>query len=270
MEHLFSAPPAPGSCFERSRSRWSRKKLLHQLLGENRYTYNSTSVDQQNNAMADSMREKEDTTSEDFYELKKKIDEMNAKLKETCDELQDAESITSCLIKKERKMNGELNKAKRELIEGLREVTRSQSNIGVKQMGCLDQEVFLNACKLKGANGDTEIEAKRLCSPWQNEISGEDSGWYPFKVISIDGGGTKGEIINDDDGKLVALKEEWGIEAYNAVVRALAEYHEYNPARGPSVLELWNFSEDRKASIAEAVETLGEALEGNKGKYVST
>ncbi|KAL6635363.1 hypothetical protein ACP70R_028034 [Stipagrostis hirtigluma subsp. patula] len=33
VEQLFSAPPAPGSCFERSRSKWSRKKLLHQLLG---------------------------------------------------------------------------------------------------------------------------------------------------------------------------------------------------------------------------------------------
>ncbi|KAL6597796.1 hypothetical protein ACP70R_046601 [Stipagrostis hirtigluma subsp. patula] len=30
---FFLAPPAPGSCFERSRSRWSRKKLLHRLLG---------------------------------------------------------------------------------------------------------------------------------------------------------------------------------------------------------------------------------------------
>jgi hypothetical protein len=56
-----------------------------------------------------------------------------------------------------------------------------------------------------------------------------------------------------DDEKLIALKEEWGIEAYNSVVRALVEMIKYNPSARHPVPKLWNFKEDREASVSEAI-----------------
>uniref|UniRef100_A0A0A8YG12 Factor of DNA methylation 1-5/IDN2 domain-containing protein n=1 Tax=Arundo donax TaxID=35708 RepID=A0A0A8YG12_ARUDO len=73
----------------------------------------------------------------------------------------------------------------------------------------------------------------------------------------------------EDDAKLISLKEEWGIEAHNAIVRALIESNEYNPSGRSPVPQLWNFSEDRKATVAEAVKHLVN-WRTNMGKFVST
>ncbi|RCV41951.1 hypothetical protein SETIT_9G176000v2 [Setaria italica] len=181
------------------------------------------------------------TMSEVCSELKKMIDKMTMELKKRDDELQDAQFLNCHLIKEEREMHDNLSKAKRSLFKGLREIAGSLSVIGVKQMGQLDKEVFLNACKLKGAKD--HLEATRVCLQWQYEISRPE--WYPFKTTYTEGHAKA----------LVELK--------------LKEYNRYGHGRFP-VPVLWNFSESREASIAEAVVHLAKLWRANKGKYVST
>lgn len=61
------------------------------------------------------------------------------------------------------------------------------------------------------------------------------------------------EFIDDEDEKLKGLKEEMGVEVYEAVTTALKEINEYNPSGRYIVSELWNFVEGRKATLKEGV-----------------
>ncbi|GAB2287230.1 hypothetical protein Dimus_021612 [Dionaea muscipula] len=72
----------------------------------------------------------------------------------------------------------------------------------------------------------------------------------PFKIIEIDG--KIEEIIDEEDEKLEALKDEWGDEIYNEVIVALKELNEYNPSGRFVVPELWNYKEGRKATFKES------------------
>ncbi|RHN64917.1 putative XS domain-containing protein [Medicago truncatula] len=60
-------------------------------------------------------------------------------------------------------------------------------------------------------------------------------------------------VINEEDEKLKKLKQEWGDEIYSAVETALKEVNEYNPSGGYAVHELWNFKEQRKATLKEVI-----------------
>ncbi|KAL5538550.1 hypothetical protein UlMin_046350, partial [Ulmus minor] len=64
------------------------------------------------------------------------------------------------------------------------------------------------------------------------------------------------QIIDDDDQKLKSLKEEMGKEVYQAVTTALTEMNEYNASGNYIVSELWNFKAGRKATLAEAIESV--------------
>ncbi|TVU46260.1 hypothetical protein EJB05_05785, partial [Eragrostis curvula] len=164
-------------------------------------------------------------TSESYTDLKEKINMITNDLIERDEEMEDLESLNKTLLIMERRTNNELSEARRELIEVLRKMKETQSIIGVKQVGQIDQEVFLNARRLKGRDDDLK-DAAFFSSKWQEEIS--NSGWHPFKVTIVDG--VAKEVIMEDDERIVALKEEWGTEVYNSVVQALIELNEYNPS----------------------------------------
>ena len=61
------------------------------------------------------------------------------------------------------------------------------------------------------------------------------------------------EIIEEEDEKLKSLKNEFGDEVFGAVIKALKEMNEYNPSGRYIIAELWNFKEERKASLREGV-----------------
>lgn len=64
------------------------------------------------------------------------------------------------------------------------------------------------------------------------------------------------EVINEEDEKLNGLRDEYGVQVYNAVTTALKEINEYNPSGRYIISELWNYSEGRKATLQEGVNVL--------------
>lgn len=60
-------------------------------------------------------------------------------------------------------------------------------------------------------------------------------------------------MVNEEDEKLKGLKGEFGDEVYEAVSTALTEINEYDPTGRCVIPELWNFKEERKATLFEGV-----------------
>lgn len=204
-----------------------------------------------------------DTTS-------KEVDKISEELKEKDEQLDAMDSINQALIIVERRTNDELEQAKKELIKGLQEMSVTRSIIGVKRMGILDEKAFLAACKKKAANDvskkaenyDLKGESILLLTKWEHEITQPD--WHPFKVIDVNGHAK--EIVQEDDEKLQALKEEAGQEARDVVVKALLEMNEYNPSGRYAVPVLWNFKENRRAPLDEAVDYMLKQWKLNRKK----
>ncbi|KAK9281822.1 hypothetical protein L1049_004728 [Liquidambar formosana] len=186
---------------------------------------------------------------EDDTAVQNKMKEMNEELEEKVGEMDDLESLNQTLIVKERQSNDELQEARKELIEGLRDMLIGRTNIGIKRMGEIDEKPFHNTCKQRFALHEAHLQATTLVSLWQENLKKPE--WHPFKILEIEG--TAQEIINEEDEKLQNLKEEWGGEIYAAVTTALKEINEYNPSGRYVVSELWNFKEGRKATLKEVI-----------------
>ncbi|KAG8391177.1 hypothetical protein BUALT_Bualt01G0160600 [Buddleja alternifolia] len=169
-------------------------------------------------------------------------------LREKNGELDDLEALNQTLIVKELKSNDELQDARKELINGLKERAEN-ATLGVKLLGELDNKPFQEAMKRKHKFDIADVKASKLCTQWEEYL--EDPKWHPIKVVRING--KPQEVIDDEDEKLKMAKEVYGDEVYNAVTKALLELHEYNPSGRRVVQELWNYSQGRKATLKEGV-----------------
>ncbi|KAL4369416.1 hypothetical protein GQ457_05G032230 [Hibiscus cannabinus] len=199
----------------------------------------------------------------DDKEVLNKIEASLKELREKEGELEDLEALNQTLIVRERKSNDELQDARKELINGLKEIS-SRGNISVKRMGELDGKPFLEAMKRKYNEELAEERASELCSLWEEYL--KDPDWHPFKRIKLDGKEEYKEVINDEDEKLRDLKDEMGNEVYKSVTSAVREINEYNPSGRYIISELWNYGEGRKASLKEGVKYLLELWESAKRK----
>ncbi|KAK3163878.1 hypothetical protein QOZ80_1AG0009630 [Eleusine coracana subsp. coracana] len=130
--------------------------------------------------------------------------------------------------------------------------------IGVKRMGELDENLFLNSCKRKYRTDCYQTKAAQLVANWQEEI--KNLNWHPFKIIKPTDGPNK-EVINDDDAKLKYLGIEYGDDVCNAVKTALMELNEYNLSGRYTVPDLWDFSKGRMATETEALNYLFRQME---------
>ncbi|XP_042504376.1 protein INVOLVED IN DE NOVO 2-like [Macadamia integrifolia] len=185
---------------------------------------------------------------DDDAEVQKKMESMKQELEDKEGDLEDLESLNQTLIVKERKSNDELQDARKELINGLKELS-GRAQIGVKRMGDLNNKPFIDACKKKYSAEEAEEKAAGLCSEWDEHL--REPAWHPFKIITADG--KPQEIINEEDEKLKSLKNDLGDEVFKAVTTALKEINEYNPSGRYITSELWNFKEGRKATLKEGV-----------------
>eukprot|EP00257_Ricinus_communis_P023324 XP_015583273.1 protein INVOLVED IN DE NOVO 2 isoform X2 [Ricinus communis] len=117
-------------------------------------------------------------------EVLQKMETIIQNLREKEGELEDLETLNQALIVSERKSNDELQEARKELINGLKEIS-NRAQIGVKRMGELDSKPFLEAMKRKYTEEEAEVRASELCSLWVEYL--KDPGWHPFKVAMVDG-----------------------------------------------------------------------------------
>lgn len=65
---------------------------------------------------------------------------------------------------------------------------------------------------------------------------------------------------------LTELTEEWGEEAYKAVAEALLEVNEYNASGRYPVSELWNYKENRRATLGEVMQYVIKQWQSNRKK----
>nr|XP_043622527.1 factor of DNA methylation 4-like [Erigeron canadensis] len=189
--------------------------------------------------------------AEQDAEAKKKKQSIEKDLKAKKEELEDLEDLCQVLVVKERMTNDELQDARKELISGLKGQGQvGRATIGVKRMGKLDQKPFTDAGKKLGTGKDGVESMKNLAALWEKHL--RDPNWHPFKAINV--GEKCEEILDEEDEKIASLKMEYGEEICDAVVTALKELNEYNASGRYPLPELWNFKENRKASLKECVE----------------
>ncbi|KAF7824082.1 protein INVOLVED IN DE NOVO 2 [Senna tora] len=196
-------------------------------------------------------------------EVLNKVDALLKDLRDKEQSLEELDTLNQMLIIKERKSNDELQDARKELIDGLKEIS-TRAKIRVKRMGELDTRPFLEAMKQNYDEEMAEERASELCSLWEEYL--KDPDWHPFKIITVEG--KEKEIINDEDEKLKSLRKDMGEGAYEAVVAALTEINEYNPSGRYIISELWNYAADRRATLQEGVVVLlnlWRKLRGDRG-----
>lgn len=192
-------------------------------------------------------------------EEKKRMKSLEEKLKEKEDYLEDLECLNQVLLIKERKSNDEVQDARKELINFLK-ANPTEASIGIKRMGELDHNLIVSAAKKKYP--DAEAEEKAMEFDWKFSEKLTNPGWHPFKFVVV--GTDQKEVIDEEDDFIKAIKNEWGDEAYAAVVTAVTEMNEYNPSGRFSIHELWNFKEGRRATLAECVKFMAKLWKTKK------
>ncbi|KAJ0545933.1 putative XS domain-containing protein [Helianthus annuus] len=190
---------------------------------------------------------------EDDTAVQEQIKKMNDELQAKMEEMDGVEELNQTLVVKERQSNDELQEARKELIKGMQDMLGTRANIGVKRMGDIDlsaiHELTIKKLKERYDAEEAQIKVTELCSLWQDRLKNPD--WHPMKVVAFDG--AHKEVIDENDQLLKDLKAEWGTGVYDLVVTAYKEMNEYNPSGRYVISELWNFKENRKATLKEVI-----------------
>ncbi|XP_051116407.1 protein INVOLVED IN DE NOVO 2 [Andrographis paniculata] len=184
-------------------------------------------------------------------EVLEKIDTLLKALREKEGEHKDLLNLNLSLMVQERRTNEELQEARKEMINVLKEL-QTNGPVGLRRMGELDSRPFHEAMKRKYTEAEADERASELVSLWEEYL--RDPEWHPLKVVTF--GEEAQRVIDESDEKLRDLKENYGVEVYNAVTKALVEINEYNPSGSYVTTELWNERDDRRASLKEGVEVL--------------
>ncbi|GLT93072.1 hypothetical protein SLE2022_108780 [Rubroshorea leprosula] len=190
------------------------------------------------------------------------ITELRNELEEKSDELQYQESLNNTLILKELLSRQELQDARNESINSLKDVLNNRTTLVIKRMGEIDRKAFQEACLQKFPNGDLEYISAKLCSSWEEYL--RDVNWQPFKTATIKG--NLQEIVDEDDEKLKELRNEYGEAVYKAVANAVLELNQYNPSGRFVVSEVWNSKEGRRATLKEIIQYLIKQVKTHKRK----
>ncbi|XP_074279531.1 factor of DNA methylation 1-like [Silene latifolia] len=196
--------------------------------------------------------------------LQSHIEALKNQLVDKADDIEYLQNLSETLIIKEHMVNNELVDARQELFSSLHTVVSNRTLIGIKRMGELNVKPFHDACASKFTGEDCAAKCAELCSLWEEIL--KDPVWHPFKHSIING--RLQEIIDESDTRLEELREECGEEACKAVTTALLELNEYNPSGRYPVPEIWNFREERKASLKEVIGYLIQQLKTHKRKRV--
>lgn len=171
------------------------------------------------------------------------------------EEIENLIALNRTLVVQHRQCQDELQEAWKLLNKNLPDLLTDDSNIAIKKLGEIDISPFLNFCKRKRSskcsNDAALVQAAELCSTWQTQL--ENPAWNPIKLVTVQGGIQK-EMLDEKDPKLKSLKKELGVQVYKAVTTALLEINEHNPSGRYVVPQLWNCSEDRKATLKEVIQ----------------
>ncbi|KAL2971444.1 hypothetical protein AAZX31_15G196600 [Glycine max] len=187
----------------------------------------------------------------EIEEIEEKLEDMNFYMFVKDDENQ--------ALKKVQEAKTELEDARQQIINVnfLKGVTKIQ----IKKFGEVSARSFKKVCMNRYKNNKkASSESVKLCAKWQKEIL--DSTWHPFKIVEVEGKEIQ-EVIDENDPKLLSLKNDLGEEAYVAVVTDLKELHEYdnsndaenthNSIEKQVIPEIWDSQNGRRATVTEAL-----------------
>ncbi|KAI7735716.1 hypothetical protein M8C21_010880 [Ambrosia artemisiifolia] len=194
--------------------------------------------------------------------LELEIEELNGKLQRVKEEALKKVLELKSQLDAEQKLHMEIEELKGKL-QGLHDMLQpGRTNIGVKRMGEIDSKALLEACKDKFDSEEAQIKALELCTLWQDKVNNPE--WHPVKVVAVDG--AHKEVIDENDELLKNLKAEWGNGVFDAVVTAFKEMNEYNPSGRYVTNELWNFRDNRKATLKEVISYILKTMQSLKRK----
>ncbi|RZC49430.1 hypothetical protein C5167_017856 [Papaver somniferum] len=128
----------------------------------------------------------EDASSVENVQASTELDDTRKRLEKKDYELDSLSNLNNTLIAKERRSNHELQEAGKVLIEGLDGFGNNGTRppvIGIRRIGELNDKPFRDICIKKFSTTEWETKSVQLCSLWQNKI--QDSGWYPYKHVTV-------------------------------------------------------------------------------------
>eukprot|EP00256_Glycine_max_P055759 XP_014623016.2 factor of DNA methylation 5 [Glycine max] len=197
------------------------------------------------------------------HENKRKIEieEIEEKLEDMIFDMSVKDDENQALKKKVQEAKIELEDARQQIIKELPQFLKGVTKIQIKKIGEVSARSFKKVCMNRNKNNKkASSESVKLCAKWQKEIL--DSTWHPFKIVEVEGKEIQ-EVIDENDPKLLSLKNDLGEEAYIAVVTALKELHEYhnsddaenthNSSEKQVIPEIWNSQNGRRATVTEAL-----------------